>query len=264
MTESSLHPGLLTASMRRTWESVATLLAHAIGPNCETVLHDFADPMHSVVFVVNGSVTNRVPGQGFRHLVAEMLRAEAEQKGTDLLPDWWFRYQEDAGHAEKIIRSMTQLIRNDAGEMVGALCINIDVTADAHAFERMRALLPGLAGVELPTADRSGIFPTTIVETKRTAAHTTEHAESTSNVPDTVFGLIDRIAAEADANATPNDRTPSGALSREARRRLIAYMEERGLFLVKGAKERVADALKVSRVTIYSDLDHVRNQWKAK
>lgn len=260
MKESSLPPGLLTPPMRRTWESVATLLAHAVGPNCETVLHDFADPMHSVVFVVNGSVTNREPGQGFRHLVAEMLRAEAEQKGSDLLPDWWFRYQDDARHSEKIIRSMTQLIRNDAGEMVGALCINIDVTADAKAFERIRTLLPGLAGIELPAADCSGVCSTKRNATqKHVTAPTEEGAESTSNVPDTVFRLIDRIVAEADAKASPNERTSSGALSREARRRLIAYMEERGLFLVKGAKERVADALKVSRVTIYSDLDHVRN-----
>ncbi len=133
----------------RPWRTAADLIGRVGGASCEVVLHDLADPVHSVVYVVNGVITNRRVGQGFRHLIVEMLYSAAEKEGGgDLLKDWWFR------HEGRLIRCVTQLIRSESGELIGALCVNQDVTDDLQVFERLKTLLPGLAGETLPSSSR--------------------------------------------------------------------------------------------------------------
>ncbi len=46
--------------------------------------------------------------------------------------------------------------------------------------------------------------------------------------------------------------------SREERLSLLSFMEERGVFLVKGALDRVAQRLGISKVRLYADLDALR------
>ena len=53
---------------------------------------------------------------------------------------------------------------------------------------------------------------------------------------------------------TPHDQI--GVLPR--RLNVIAFMDSKGLFLVKGAVDRVAEKLGISRVTVYSYLEEVR------
>lgn len=62
--------------------------------------------------------------------------------------------------------------------------------------------------------------------------------------------LVDNIAGDV----------PDGAMSREKRLELIRFMDQRGVFLVKGAVERVAEKLGISKVTVYSYLDDVRSR----
>lgn len=71
-TNRALQPPLPAAL--RPYEDVMKLLAAFSGPNCEVVLHDLSDPVHSVVRVENGEVTGRAVGQGLRHLVPNLLR----------------------------------------------------------------------------------------------------------------------------------------------------------------------------------------------
>ena len=59
------------------FKATADLIGRTAGSKTEVVLHDLADPLHSVVYVVNGTVTDRRVGQGLLHLVTEMLTAQA-------------------------------------------------------------------------------------------------------------------------------------------------------------------------------------------
>ncbi len=222
------------------WREVADLIARTAGPSVEVVLHDLTDPVHSVVYVVNGTVTEREVGQGLRHLVVEMLEAEA--RGTDLLPLWWFWWK------EKLIHCTTRLIRSADGALIGALCVNEDVSDSLEAFKALTGKLPGLKSITLTLPETDAILFDDELEPR--ALKPASSAKET--VRDMAFKMIASLARERGFDG--------GSLNRTTRRNFVRELESRGVFLVKGSIEETASVLGVSKVTIYSDLDALREE----
>ena len=217
------------------WIRFADALAQMQGPSTEIVLHDLTNPAHSVVYVVNGDITDRKVGQGVRHLVPEMLTSH---EGKPIGP-WWFRYR------TKLIRATTELIYDKDGEIIGALCVNEDVTGEERLFLSLEGRLPGLTMTDLKAdGDTAGLIK------PETSVKDAELSGKPDSVRKTVFRLISETAAQkAYAEAKTN---------RDVRRRLVRDLKERDVFLLKGSIEELARLLGLSKVTIYSDLDALR------
>ena len=49
-------------------------------------------------------------------------------------------------------------------------------------------------------------------------------------------------------------------LRREEKLELIRFMDQRGIFLLKGAVDQVGSRMGISRVTVYSYIDEVRDK----
>ncbi len=218
------------------WIRFADALARMQGPSTEIVLHDLTNPAHSVVYVVNGDITDRKVGQGVRHLVPEMLTSH---EGKPIGP-WWFRYR------TKLIRATTELIYDKAGEIIGALCVNEDVTGEERLFLSLEGRLPGLTMTDLKAdGDTAGLIK------PETSVKDAELSGKPDSVRKTVFRLVSETAAQkAYAEAKTN---------RDVRRRLVRDLKERDVFLLKGSIEELARLLGLSKVTIYSDLDALRH-----
>ena len=252
-TNRALQPPLPAAL--RPYEDVMKLLAAFSGPNCEVVLHDLSDPVHSVVRVENGEVTGRAVGQGLRHLVPNLLRMSRTDDGglsaesPNLLPVYWLRSR------GRLIRALSLLIRDDAGEVVGVLCINQDVTnvsAAAGQLQALLALLPPAEASILPEASASAdalasehaaaqLASAVSRDTEAKDLQKDADIELEGSVLKTVYAMIDRM-------------------TREERLPLVRFMDTRGVFLVKGALDYAAERLGVSKVTLYSDLDLLRRE----
>ena len=110
------------------------MLGATFGQDCEFILHDLADPEHSVVYVVNGSVTGRKVGQGIEHLVKDML--SAGDIAQDFAVNDYFRKR------GKLIRSSSLFIRDADHMLIGALCINIDTTKITQQIDFLKSFLP--------------------------------------------------------------------------------------------------------------------------
>lgn len=218
------------------WIRFADTLARMQGPPTEIVLHDLTNPARSVVYVVNGDVTDRKVGQGVRHLVPEMLACSE----GDFIGPWWFRYR------TKLIRATTELIRDTSGDIIGALCVNEDVTDQEELFHSLQNRLPGLTMTDLKAdGDTAGL-----IIKPETSVKDAELSGKPDSVRKTVFRLISETAAQkAYAEAKTN---------RDVRRRLVRDLKERDVFLLKGSIEELARLLGLSKVTIYSDLDALR------
>ena len=115
--------------------SIADMLTQTFGSDCEVVLHDLNDPEHSVVYVSNGTVTGRRPGDSFDQLVRQVILSDG-RKG-----DYAANYYFTAPNGKRI-RSSTVFIRDADGRLEGALCINLDTTRLTQQIAYLQSFLP--------------------------------------------------------------------------------------------------------------------------
>lgn len=211
---------------------VAKLISKAVGPDCEVIIHDLSMPQHSVVYVENNAVTGRKPGDSFGHLVQKAF----ELSGTDdVFANYYYRKD------NRLIRSSSLLIKDSDGKIIGALCINIDCTAQEAQIKNTMRLLPGY--------DNKGDFRDAW---PHTSASVEEDSVETSKM--TVLGLVNHLID----SAVKESLADGEVLTREKRLEILRFLDSQHVFLMKGAMDRVAERLGVAKVTIYSDLDALR------
>ena len=197
---------------------IANLIGAATGPQVEVVLHDTSSPLHSVVYVVNGHVTGRKVGQTFEHLFSDELKERASN--GDLIDNYYFKVQ------GRTIRSSSLLLRGEDGRVFGAICINVDVTKITDAIRDLSALLPGFASQRSAGSMQGAAAPA---------------------VPSVGSEFIGSML----------DSLPDRPTRRE-RLELIAFLEKKNVFAMRGALDLVATRLGVANVTVYSDIRYVK------
>lgn len=120
---------------------IASAIQETLGPLCETVIHDFADPEHSIIWI-QGNVTGRTVGGTLSEIGLEMLRAGNSASNK-------INYVRNA-RDNRVIKSTTVLLRDSNGKAFGYLCINLDVTdilAGTRALKGLSDLGDGLREV---------------------------------------------------------------------------------------------------------------------
>ena len=201
---------------------LAHMIAQTIGDDCEVVLHDLENPQQSVVYIVNNRVTGRQVGQSFDHLVPQVILSK--KLDHDIVTNYYFHTADG-----RLIKSSTALLKDFGGKVVGALCINIDTTKISQQIEWLQSLMPG---------------------SEENAAPAEVSQEELTHVSEIVTDLIDKIIGNKDM----------ARLRRDEKLALIRFMDQRGIFLLKGAVDQVGSRMGISRVTVYSYIDEVRGK----
>ncbi|MFJ5794345.1 transcriptional regulator [Bacillus atrophaeus] len=201
---------------------IAKSTAKMFGPNCEVVIHDLTNPQASVMFTVNNHVTGREIGQSFDHLVKTVLQSEDFKE--DYLAGYTFVTED-----KRTIRSSTSLIRDSKQKVIGAFCINFDV----EALNQMQQFM--------------NTFLSTQVEVQENETKPDDDIEN-------VEGIVDQLIQQIIQNSV------HPVMKRHEKIELIRFMDEKGIFLMKGSVEKVASLLGISKVTVYSYLDEIKNK----
>ena len=207
---------------------LADMLVRTFGKGCEVVLHDLTDPQHSVVYVANNAVTGQQIGESFSSLVDQVLLSPDLKQNS--VSNYYFHTKDINGG--KLVRSSTLLIRKEDGTLDGALCINLDTEPITEMISFLQSFLPE----------------------QHASLNSSKEAEvpqlnEEENVSVMVSSLIDHILKDISTDST-----------REERVEKIRFMENKGIFLMKGSVEQVAEKMGVNKVTIYSYLDEVHGK----
>lgn len=191
-------------------------LAKALGPNAEVVVHDFRHPDDSIVAIA-GDVTDRSIGGSMTRLGLQLAAA-----GDEAEDQYDYITRTESG---RVLRSSTLVLRDTAGRLFGALCINVDVTE----YRRLADVVSELAGV----------------------------AQSD---PEPVMFSDDLMAVvrQALAQAARRSGVPTERLAKSDREDLMRELDGKGVFAMQRAVPVVAKELGVSRATVYSDLGAAR------
>lgn len=208
-------------SILKSYIPIANMIAKTFGNHCEVVIHDLTQPESSVVYVSNGNVTGRKEGQSFDHLVRQVLLSK------HFKDDCTLNYAFETVDGKKI-KSSSALIRNLDAEVIGMICINIDLTVAYLNQQQLSDFLP--KENDEPMEQETDLL---------------DH-----NVTSILDNLIENIVQNKDIHT----------FKRKDNIELIRFMDAKGVFLVKGAVEKVASCMGLSKVTIYSYLDEVHGK----
>jgi predicted transcriptional regulator YheO len=180
-------------------------------------VHDFNSPESSIIAIANGSLTGRKVGDTLDALGFQLLK---NHPAADLLN---YRTKTKEG---KELRSSSVFLRDDKGQIFGALCVNVDISGLLKAQEWVQEAL--------------GSASTTIDE---------RFERSVDEVLET---LIQNAISSIGKN--PPDMT------REEKVAIVAYLEAKGAFLIRYSVERVAELLGMTKYTIYNYLDEIKKK----
>jgi predicted transcriptional regulator YheO len=199
------------------FNQLLTLIAAHFGDRCEVVLHDLRnDYNHTIVDIRNGHVTNRRVGGCGTNLGLEVLNGYVENGDR-------FNYVTTTGDG-KILRSSSIYIKNDEGEVIGSLCINLDITESIH-FE---SFLRNYNHFEIGQRE---FFA------------------------QDVNSLLDYLIQEAEQLTGKKPRD----MNKEERLTFLSYLYQKGAFQISKAGIRICNVLGISKFTLYNDLDIIRN-----
>ena len=208
---------------RANLEKIMKGIAMQFGENCEVVLHDFSkDHEHTIVAIENRHVTNRSVGGGITSNGLEIMR------GTKpAVDEYHYLNQSQNG---KLLKSTSIYLYDDDGNVLGSMCINLDITSLIAA----RTLIDGLVSA----SDYSAPAP--------------QYAEI---VTDDVNEMLEILIQKS----VQYVGMPVEAMSREDKMKGLRYLDERGAFLVKKSSDRIAQYYEISRFTLYNYLDTIHS-----
>jgi predicted transcriptional regulator YheO len=206
-------------------------IARALPSSTEVVLHDLSLVPHSIV-AIHGSVTGRAVGDP----PTDVLLRQVSQ-GFD---DYNLDYESTLPDGRRM-RSSTMLIRDIDGHPAAALCIHTDLSSwlavDQLVSQMIRGSGAGQAEGAAGSAAASTATPTTAGE---------------------VFPRdVDELAAHLIHEAISDSDVPVASMKKKHKLAVVEELQARGVFLLRDAVEMVAEALSVSKFTIYNYLNEL-------
>ncbi|GAB6088010.1 helix-turn-helix transcriptional regulator [Alkaliphilus crotonatoxidans] len=194
-------------------------IARTFGKNCEVVLHEISESKKSIIAIYNGHVTGRSVGSP---MLDVGLKAVRKGKNADNILN--YRNKSSDG---RVLKSSTMFIRNEENEIIGCLCINIDISEFVVAQKSLEELILTDSKVEASMGDFIA-----------------------NNVNDVLMNIVSETL---DAFGKP-----VAYMNKEEKVNIVKKLDDQGAFLIKGAIDYVAKILCVSRYTIYNYLDEIR------
>lgn len=215
----------LSASERQVFESVKLImhgLSLYLGDGYEIILHSLEDPLSSAIEVINGHHSGRQIGAPLTDLALKML--EDMEHNDQKKPLAYFNRAKDGA----IIKSVTTPILGDNGRIIGLMCINFHMNIPLDKY--LATLVPSFS------PDTGETF---ITET------------FTQNVNDLITNTVVEVR-----NAVFNDPDIQPA---NRHKEIIIRLEEKGIFNIKDAVNKVANYLDISKNTVYLHLRNIKS-----
>ena len=200
---------------------IAHGLAIQFGPSCEVLIHDLQGDLDtSLAYIENGTITNRHVGDGPSHVVLDVLNYDDGSEGR-------FGYLTKTKDG-RILKSSTMYIRDDNGNIAYLLGINQDITEFVMMHRSLESLI-GIGQAETGTVEK---------------------------ITTSVSELLDDLLLEAERLVGK----PGPLMNKVERLKAISYLNEKGAFLISKSSEKIAEYFNISKFTLYSDLNTVKEE----
>lgn len=193
------------------------VLVKMFGSNCEVAVHNFNNLEQSLIHLA-GTITGRHIGAP----ITDLILQELKKKPSEIKDMVNYKTVSSKGI---VMKSSTVFLRDTKGMVIGALCINFNI---------------------------SGLFQ--LAGELQNFIKFEEENESKENfylsVQDVVEGMVNQTLQGF-------SKVPA-LLDMDEKIECVKRLEDKGAFLIKGSTEYVANVLGVSKFTIYNYLQKIR------
>lgn len=197
---------------------IAELLGKVFPNVLEVVVHDFKDLDHSIIYIVNGHLSNRKVGDAASELGIRRFLEQEE------IPDVLVNYINQNSRGQKF-KSASMAIRDDKGKMIGAFCLNFDISQ----FEQFHKFIEFFMSAE------SNLLV------------------GTNDINDKNLTNEEEIQKEISQYLHQRGLS-SVQLTYKDKQEIVSYLQSRGLFNKRGAISTIANSLQLTRQSIYNYL----------
>ena len=205
----------------RSYIPVVEAIGSSFGKNCEVVLHDIKNVDKSIIAITNGHVTKRTVGCPMSEYGLKTLRLGQYDKNI-------VNYKKKTSDG-RILKSTSMFIKDENGELLGLLCINYDISE----FIIVKSIIQELTSVSDDAV---------LIEDDTPAEF--------DNINEVLNSIVDKTIESFGK--------PVAFITKEEKVNIVEILNEKGVFMIKGAIDHVAKVLCVSRYTIYNYLDEIR------
>ena len=231
-------------------EAVFAVLSQLVGPlgrslpgPVEIVLHDLAALPNSIV-AIEGDVTGRRPGDPATDRLLETAASGSFETRTG------YRTTSPSGRS---LLSTTIVIRDAAGRPAAALCINRDVTDWQIIGSAARSILgENEAGLGSGGVGGVGQNERNTQDERSGAA-----ALGSADGGEAFVHDVDELAAAVLRQAVAEQDVPVSLMRKAHKVEAVRSLKRRGFFMLRDAVEMAAQALGVTRFTIYNYLNEI-------
>jgi len=195
-------------------------IAAICGPRCEVTLHDLSDINHSIIAIENGHVTGRTVGDGLMDFAIEPA---FEKDDREFIANIYGKTTAD----NKRLRLSGYYIRNEHNVLVGLLC----VTADVTDYVWMKRIIEHELLMDLDTISNLSMEAE---EGEQKALSVSEMLDVTCNQAMSQLGFTD-----------------PRMMRKDDKMKIIALLNEKNLFAMKGIIKLTAAKLGMSEPSVY-------------
>lgn len=198
-------------------------LSEAYGQNCEIVLHEISEKSSSIIAIKNGHISNRTIGIEKDDVLKKQIEIS---KGNSYSTNRLHKTIEGGD-----MKSNSFFIKDSSGELIGILCVNIDLSSIITLNKLTEKFL-------------SEFMNNTSNDSQN---HIVNEEEET--IEEYTYRIMKKIIQQSEISV---DR-----MNMEEKIDILRLLKEKGVFRIKGVVREVAKQLDVSETSIYRYLHEI-------
>ncbi len=202
-------------------------IGNIFGENAEVVLHDIRHLEKSIIALSDHTLTGRKIGGTITDFALGLIH-DKEYERRDSITNYTGKMKGD----NRTFRSSTYFIKDDEGNLIGMFCINVDITPYLRVRQQLDSMLMFDSNADTLNADQK------------------KEEESFASSFEEVLGQMV-------CTALGDYAVDAAHMTIEEKKQVVATLQGKGAFLLKGAVGEVAQALDVSEQTIYRYLKEI-------
>ncbi len=213
------------------YEVLTNFLGNVLSDNYEIALLDLREGKRCITAIANGQNSGRTVGAPLTDLALKIIREGIWKKEPYLL-----NYSGLTKDKKPLISST--LFIKEGQELLGMLCLNVDT----QIYQELCQSILKLGGLSKEESSSSKMIDLPV-----------EHTETFTN------DIGDMIASAMPDYITEN-RIPADRLTQDEKISIVKQLNEKGVFMIKGAVSEAALKLNCSDATIYRYLSKISKQ----